>query len=61
MSVSVGAGRADRGETVTMGTESWESGTSLGSTFIWKLRVLPFGQGHDVEKSRGFTQLLFWG
>ena len=61
VSMSEGASRADRGETVMMGTGSWESGTSLGSTFIWKLRVLPFGQGHDVEKSRVLQNYYFGG
>ena len=61
VSMSEDAGRADRGETVTMGTGSWESSTSLGSTFIWKLRVLPFGRGHDVEKSRVLQNYCFGG
>lgn len=59
--MSVGAGRADRGETVTMGTGSWESGTSLGSTFIWKVRTLPFGQDHEVEKSKVLQNYCFGG
>ena len=56
--MSVGAGRADRGETVTMGTGSWESGTSLGSTCIWKVRALPFGQDHEVEKSKVYKIIV---
>ena len=59
--MSVGAGRADRGETVTMGTGSWESGTSLGSTFIWQVRSLPFGQDHEVEKSKVLQNYCFGG
>lgn len=48
MAGSEASGGADGEGTVSVGTGTWENGTSLGNTFIWKFKVLPFGQGHAV-------------
>lgn len=58
------SGRIDRGGTVSLGTGTWESGTSPTKTFRWKFEVLPLWTGPCVERQR-LSKLLFrwwwWG
>lgn len=53
--MSEDSGEADGEGAVSMSTGTWESGTSLGDTFMWKFRV---GQGHAVERQRLYNIIV---